>query len=178
MWKLEAGDPGGGYSNQRRRNEGTEGFGRHHEGVTECAEVCAVVHFFGEDIAWVDGTRDVVEVHLLALDAVADGEGLEADVAHALGGGALGPVNGALVIVVQTSRSVGVGEVHVITPVSEREDFLDSLVRGADFSFAGGATCARLADGFPGDGAAAAHDEKAAHGAVFEHLNFHPVING
>ena len=107
---------------------------------------------------------------------LADGAVLEADVAHALGGGALGPVDGSLVILVQTGRSVGVGEVHVITPVSEREDFLDSLVRGPDFSFAGGATCARLADGFPGDGAAAAHDEKAAHGAVFKHLHLRAVF--
>ena len=108
--------------------------------------MCAIAHFFGEDVARVDGTRDVVEVHLLFLDAVADGAVLETDVAHALGGGALGPVDGTLVIVVHTVRSFGVGEVHVVTPVSEREDFLDSLVRGADFSFASGATCAGLVD--------------------------------
>ena len=112
------------------------------------------------------------------MDAVADGAVLEADVVHALGGGALRPIDGALVIVVQTGGSVGVGEVHVITPVSEREDFLDSIVRGADFGFAGGATRAGLLDGFLGNGAATAHDEKAAHGAVLEHLNFYPVVNG
>ena len=120
--------------------------------------MCFIAHFFVKDATWIDGIRDVVDVHLLCLDAVADGAVLEVDVAHALGGGALGPVDGALVIVVQTGRSVGVREVHVITHVSEREDFLDSLVRGTDFSFAGGATCAGLADSFPGDGAAASHD--------------------
>ena len=62
--------------------------------------MCAIAHFFGEDVAWVDGTWDVVEVHLLCLDAVADGAVLEADVTHALGGGSLGPVDGALVVVI------------------------------------------------------------------------------
>ena len=100
MWKLESGNPGGGHPNQRRRNKGAEVFGGHHEGVTEYAEVCAIAHFFGEDVTLVDGTRDVVEFHIICLDAAADSAVLGADVAHALGGGALGPVGGALVVVV------------------------------------------------------------------------------
>ena len=60
--------------------------------------------------------------------------------------------------------------------MSKREDFLNGLVRGADFGFAGGATCAGLADGFPGNGATAAHDEKAAHVEVLKHFNFHAVV--
>ena len=33
-----------------------------------------------------------------------------------------------------------------------------------------------LADEFPGDGAAAAHDEKTAHGSIFEHLNLNAIF--
>ena len=81
-------------------------------------------------------------------------------------------------IVVETGRILSAGEVHVITPVLEIEDFLDSLVRGTDFGFAGGATCAGLTYVFPGNGAAAAHDEKAGHGAVLEHLSFDAIFIG
>ena len=44
--------------------------------------------------------------------------------AHALGGGALGPVNGALIVIVESSGSVGVREVHVVAPVLKRQDSL------------------------------------------------------
>ena len=82
---LDFGDLGGRHPKRRGRNKGAEGFGGHHEGVAEYAEVCPITHLFGEDVTWVDGTRNVVEVPLLCLDAVADGAVLEADVAHALG---------------------------------------------------------------------------------------------
>ena len=98
--EVDLGDPGGRYPGGRGRNEGMKRFGRHHEGVTKHMEVCGVAHFFGEDVTWPDRTRDVVEIHFLGLDAVADGAVFEADVAYALGGGALGPVDSALVIVV------------------------------------------------------------------------------
>ena len=137
----------------------------------------AVAHFLGEDVTWVDCARDVVHVDLLRLDAITDGAVFETDVAHALGGGTLGPVNGALVVVVESSGSVGVREVHVVAPVSKSEDLLDGFIRGTDFSFAGRATCSRLTDGFPGDGASAAHDEETAHGAVFEHFHLRAVVD-
>ena len=84
----------------------------------------------------------------------------------ALGGGALGPVDCTLVVAAETGRTGGVGKFHGITPVSEREDLLDSFVHGADFGFSGRATCMGLTDGFPDDGAAASHDEKTAHRAI------------
>ena len=138
--------------------------------------MCTVAYFFGEDIAWVYGTRDVVEIHLLGLDAVADCAVFKADMLHVLDDGAFGPVDCTRVVVVETGRSGGVGKIHVITPVSEREDLLDAFVRGTDFGFAGGVTCTGLADEFPGDGAAAAHDEKTAHGVIFEHLNLNAIF--
>ena len=119
----------------------------------------------------------MIQVHLLSLDAVTDGAVFETDVAHALGGGTLGPVNGALVVVVESSGSVGVREVHVVAPVSKRQDFLDGFIRSADFSFACRATCSRLTDGFPGDGASAAHDEETAHGAVLEHFHLRSIVD-
>ena len=61
--KRHYGYPGRGHPVQRRRNEGTEGVGGHHEGVLECTEVRSITHFFGEDVARVDSTRDVVEIH-------------------------------------------------------------------------------------------------------------------
>ena len=46
LWELDSGDPGGRYPNGRGRNEGAEGFGGHHGGVAERAEVCPVTHLF------------------------------------------------------------------------------------------------------------------------------------
>ena len=97
--KRYAGDPGRRYLGQRRHKEGTEGVGGHHEGVSGCTDVGFLTHFFGEDVARVDSTRDVVEIHLLCLDNVADGTIFEVDMAHALGAGSLGPVNSPLVFV-------------------------------------------------------------------------------
>ena len=41
-------------------------------------------HFFGEDAARVDVSRDVAKIHLLGLDAVTNNTVFEVDVAHAL----------------------------------------------------------------------------------------------
>ena len=174
--QVDAGDPRRGDPCGGGRDEGAEGFSRHHEGVAEHTEVDAVAHFLGEDVTRVDCTRDVVQVYLLGLDAVADCAVFEANVAHTFGGSTFGPVDGALVVVVEAGGGFRVGEVHVVTPVAKREDFLDGFVGSADFGFAGRAACAGLADGLPSDGAAAAHDEKAAHGAVFEHLHLRAVV--
>ena len=46
-------------------------------------EVCTITHFFREDIGCFDGTRDVVKIHFLGLDAVAGGAVLKADLTHA-----------------------------------------------------------------------------------------------
>ena len=107
-----------------------EGFGGHHEGVAKHVEVCAVVHFFGEDVAWVDETHGVVEIHFLSLDAVADGAVFEADVTHTLGGDTFGPVDGTLVINVEAGGSISIGEVHVVAPMAKRENFFDSFIHG------------------------------------------------
>ena len=123
----------------------------------------AITHFFGEDSAWVDGTRDVVDIHLLCLNNVTDITIFEVDMSHALGAGAFGLVNSPLVVVVDTGRDVGVREVHVVTAMAEGEDLLDCLVRGADFGFVGGAACLLLTDGLPGNGTTASHDDKSAH---------------
>ena len=123
----------------------------------------AIAHLLGEYIAWVDCTRNVVQVYFRGLDAVTDGAVFEADVAHPLGGGTLGPVDGTLVVILETGGSIGVGKVHIVTPVAKKEDLFDGFIRGRDFGFAGGAACSRLADGLPGDGASTAHDEESAH---------------
>ena len=49
----------------------------------------SITHLFGEDVAWVDGTRDVVEIHLLCLNAVTDSTIFEVDMAHSLGSDSL-----------------------------------------------------------------------------------------
>ena len=136
----------------------------------------AVAHFLGKDSTWVDCTRNVVQVYFLSLDAVTDGAVFEADVTHPLGGGTLGPVKSTLTIILEAGGGIGVGEVHVVAPVAKREDFSDGFIRSADFGFAGGAACSRLADGFPGHGATTAHDEESDHGAVFEYLHLRAVV--
>ena len=105
-----------------------EGVGGHHEGVVERAEVCPIVHFFDEDVAWVGATWNAVEVHLIGVHAVSDCAVIESDVTHDLGGGALGPVDNALVAIVEMGRCGGVGEVHIIALVTEREHFLDGFI--------------------------------------------------
>ena len=137
----------------------------------------SIMYLFGGDVAGVDGTWDVVEIHLFWLNTVTDGTIFEVDMVHALGAGALGPVNSPLVIVVETSRACGVREVHVVTAMAEGEDLLDCLIRGADFGFAGGADCSFFTDGFPGNGTTTSHDEKSAHGAVLEDFNLSAVVD-
>ena len=65
-------NPGGGHPDRRRQDKRAEGGERYHEGVAEDAEVLSVVYFVIEDVAGVDDTWDVVEVHLLGLNAVMD----------------------------------------------------------------------------------------------------------
>ena len=77
--------------------------------------------------------------------------------------------------VVEASGVDGVWEVHVIASVAEGEDFLDRLVGGTDLGFACGAASTFLANCFPRDGAASAHDEVAAHGAALEKFNLFTV---
>ena len=88
----------------------------------------SITHFFGEDVAWVYGTRDVVEIYLLCLNTITNSTIFEIDVIHALGDGALSPVNSPCVVIVETGRTGGVREVHVITAVAKGEDLLDGLV--------------------------------------------------
>ena len=137
----------------------------------------SITHFFGEDVDWVDFTRDVVEIHLLCLNTVTEGTIFEVDMAHALGYGYLGPVNSPLFVVVETGWAGGVREVHVVTMMAEGEDLLDCLVLGTDFGLAGGAACSLLTDGFPGSGTTAFHDDKSAHGEVLEEFNISTVVD-
>ena len=136
----------------------------------------SITHFFGEDVARVDGTQDMVETHLLCLNTVMDGIIFDVDMAYALGTGALVPVNSPLVVIVEMGQTGGVREVHVITAMTKGDDLLDGLC-GMDFGFAGGAACSFLTDGFSGNGTTAAHDEKYAHGAVLEEFNLSTISN-
>ena len=138
----------------------------------------SITHFFGEDVARVDGTWDVVDIHLLCLNTFTKNTIFEVDIAHALGDGAFGPVNSPLVVGVETGWAGGIREVHVVITMAEGEDILHCLVRGADLVFAGGAACSFLTDGFPSNGTTVAHDEKSAHGAVLEEFNISAGING
>ena len=138
----------------------------------------SITHLFGEDIARVDGTWDVVEIHILFLNTITDGTIFEVDMAHALGDGAFGPVNSTLVVIVETGQAGGVREVHVVTAMAEGEDMIDCLVRGADFGFAGVAACSFLTYGFPGNGTTTVHDEKSAHGAILDEFNLSAVVEG
>ena len=55
-------------------------------------KVGSITHFFGKDVTCVDGTQDVVEMHLLYFNTVTDGTLFEVDVAHALDAVAGAPV--------------------------------------------------------------------------------------
>lgn len=110
-------------------------------------------------------------VYFVGLNAVADSTVFEVDVAHPLCACAFRPVDSPLIVVVEKCGRGSVWEVHVVAPVAERQDFLDSFIRCADFSFASGATCAFLSDGFPCDGAPASHDQKTAHRSILEELD-------
>ena len=62
----------------------------------------SITHFFGEDVARVDGNRGMVEIHLLCLNTVTNGTIFEVNMSHALCSGAFGPVNSPLVVIVDT----------------------------------------------------------------------------
>lgn len=49
-----------------------EGCFRNHHTVAKATEVGAIAHFFGEDIAWIDLTRDVKDVASFGLVKFAD----------------------------------------------------------------------------------------------------------
>ena len=138
----------------------------------------SITHFFGEYVAWVDGTQDVVEIHLIFLNSITDITIIEVDMAHTLDSGDFGPFSSPLVVVVETGRAGGVREVHVVTAMADGGGILDCLVCGTDFGFAGGASGSFLTDGFPGNGTTSVHDEKSAHGAVLEEFNLSTVGNG
>ena len=38
-----------------------------HHGVSEISEVCIVFHFLREYVAWIDDSRDVVNIHIFRL---------------------------------------------------------------------------------------------------------------
>ena len=137
-----------------------------------------ITHFFGEDVATVDGNRNVLEIHLLFLNTVTNGTIFQVNMSHALCAGAFFPVNITLVVVVETGRAGGVREVPIVTAMVEGEDLLDCLVRGADFGFPGGAACLFLMDSFLGNVTTAGHDEKSAHGAVLEDFNLSAAVDG
>ena len=79
----------------------------------------SITHFFGEYVAWVDGTQDVVEIHLIFLNSITDVTIIEVDMAHTLDSGAFGPFSSPLVVVVETGRAGGVREVHVVTAMED-----------------------------------------------------------
>lgn len=64
---------------------------------------------------------------------------------------------------------------HVVATVAEGEDLLHRLVNGSDLGFACGAAGALLANCFPSNGAAALHDQIAAHGTALEQFNFFSI---
>ena len=62
----------------------------------------------------------------------------EVDVAHTFGTCAIGQVNYALAIVLQSCKCSTVREIHTVTSITEGEDFLDGFVRGLDFGLVSG----------------------------------------
>ena len=89
----------------------------------------------------------------------------------------MSPFNSPLVVVVDTVWSGDFREVHIVTMMAEGEDIIECLVHGADFSFANGAACSFLTDGFPGNGTSTLHDEKSAHKSVLEDFNLSTFVN-
>ena len=77
-------------------------FSGHHERITKGTEALSVPEFLGENVTGVDLPWDVTKVDFLGQDAVADGTIAQVDVSHALRSCPFGPVDYAVVVVVET----------------------------------------------------------------------------
>ena len=141
---------------------------RHHHAVAEATEMGLVLHLLGEDVGSVDCARDMgdgngaVGVNLPNLVFA------KVDVFDALVRDGGGPVDSALVVVVDGRGTLDVGHAEVGGAVAEVDELADALVCRDDFGLARAEGRLVLADGLPGDGAATAADDEAAEGAVLE----------
>ena len=80
------------------------GFGSHHA-ITKATKMGAILHFFGEDIAWLDLTRDVKDVASFGLVKFADVILAKIEMFDAFGCARGSPLNASGVVVVYLSAT-------------------------------------------------------------------------
>ena len=149
-----------------------------HHGVAEATKMGAVLELFGEEVGGVDLAGDVGDGDPAVGMNFADLVLPEIDVLDPLVGDRGGPVDGALIVVVDSGGGGDVGHTEIFGAVADVDDLGDACVRRDDLSLAGTESSLILADGLPRDGAAATANDKAAEGAKLEELEGRAVGDG
>ena len=120
----------------------------------------SIFRFLGEDVSAVDDARDVGDEDFSICLRFSNLVFAEFDVLGTFVSNGRGPINTGLAVVVNCCWRQCVSHDHVGTSEANSNKFLDAFVCSHDFGLAGALGCLGLADGFPGDGAAAAADDK------------------
>ena len=130
-----------------------------------------VLHLFGENIRWVDGTGNMADESGVVEVRFANFVLAKIDIFDAFVGEGGRPVDGGLIVVVDGSRRVGICHIEVGGTMAEAEDVFDTLVCGKDLSLARALGGLVLADGPPSDGAATAANQIARERSELEEFD-------
>ena len=128
-----------------------------HEGVSKLAEVIAIFHLLGEDVAGVALAGNVEDFDGAILYSFAGAVFLEFQMANILHGGGVSPDGGGGVVIVYEG-SLGVIEewsssyVEAIGKIADTDNNFCAFAGGKDFGFTGTKGCLFLTNGFPRDG--------------------------
>ena len=156
-----------------RQGRAKKGRGRAHEGVAEVAVVGAILHFLCEDVAGVAASGDVENLDSTVKDPLPDGVLAKFHVTDPLGGEIPRPVDGGLVIFVDSDRGGGVREgdssaLEVTGEVEEPNSKLGSFVGGPNLGLAGAEGGLILTHPEPGNRPRHAEDDRTAHATELE----------
>ena len=61
--------------------------GTAHDGRSKLQEVRNIAHLFGEEICWIEGSRDVNRSHFIVANGLPDGAWTDVELTHVAGNG-------------------------------------------------------------------------------------------
>ena len=125
-----------------------------HEGVPKVAEVGAILHLLGEDVARVALAGNVEDIDGAVLNPFAGAVLTEFQMADVLHGGSVCPDGSSFVVIVDEGRFGVINEgssshIITITQVADGNGNLGTFAGGKDFGFTRAEGCLFLVDGFP-----------------------------
>ena len=118
------------------------------------AEVGAIFHLLGEDVAGVALARDMEDLDGAVLNPFVGAVSTEFQMADVLHGGGVGPDDGGGVVIVDAGRFGVINEessshIKAIGQVADGDGKLGTFAGGKDFGFIRAERCLFLAYGFP-----------------------------